>query len=110
MSVEVWVAIVALAIAIWQLRLQRNEIRVNGKISSLIHVATMLKDKIEHHEKIIQDKKETDEDWTGHAKRVNQELRPQLKRINNELMKAMAGYKDSMNIDDIRSSLRLDDS
>lgn len=54
---EIYLAIAALVVAIWQLKLQREEIRLNGRINSLIHATEMIKDKIEHHERIIQDLK-----------------------------------------------------
>lgn len=104
---EITVAVVALAIAIWQLHLQRIEIRLNGQINTLVHMATMLKDRIEYHEKIIQDMKHKEEDWTGHAKRVNNELRPLLAKVNRELVNTIAGQKGALNDSEIKRSLQL---
>ena len=76
---ELLVALIALAITLWQLKLQRDEIRANSQINSLIHVARLLSEKIEHHERIIASLKSNKKsDWTGHANRVNRELRPCL--------------------------------
>ncbi|MFL0796387.1 MAG: hypothetical protein K6L73_02725 [Cellvibrionaceae bacterium] len=108
-SVEIVVALIALIIAIWQLALQRGEIRENGKISALIHMASIVKDKIEYHERIIEDKKELGEAWKGHAYRVNNDLRPLLKKINKELTDAMSGYGVSLDGSDVKELLKAKD-
>jgi hypothetical protein len=106
---EIIVGVIALGIAIWQLHLQRKEIRLNGKINSLIHMAVLLKDKINYYEKIIQTQKENNKEWTGHAYRVNSELRPALEKVNKELFKAMSGYQGEVNMVEIKKCLRLDE-
>ena len=73
---EIAAIILALAIAMGQLHLQHAEIRRNGQINTLVHMTGMLKDKIDHDERIIQNMKTTGADWTGHANRVEDEWRP----------------------------------
>lgn len=97
---EVIVGIIAVAIAIWQLNLQRKEIRRNGQINSLIHVANMIQQKIEFHEKIIQDlKKKKDASWRGHETKVNKEFRPLLSDVNQELLELMSQQNNSAHIE-----------
>ena len=106
---ETIIAIVALCIAFWQLRLQKNEIHLNGRINSLIHIATMIKDKITYHEQIIQSLKNDKKGYSGHASRVNNELRPMLLKVHNELMSAIANHKGTLDISEIRQALKLND-
>lgn len=104
---EILIAIVALIVAIWQLNLQRNEIRRNGQISSLIHMTSMLKDRIAYHEKMIEDLKAVRKDWTGHAARVNKELRPELNNVNQRLMDLIEIQSNSFDISSVRKALKL---
>lgn len=104
---EAFVAVIALAVAIWQLNLQRNEIRRNGRISSLIHMASMLKDKIDYHEKMIDSMKAAKKDWAGHAARVNKELRPALNNVNQNLMDLIANQNPSFDVVSVRKALKL---
>jgi len=104
---EVFVAVIALAVAIWQLKLQRNEIRRNGRISSLIHMASMLKDKIDYHEKMIENMKAAKKDWSGHAARVNKDLRPALHNVNQNLMALIEAQNTSFDVSSVRKALKL---
>lgn len=106
---EIAITIGALAIAIWQLKLQRDEIRLNGRINSLIHIAALLKDKIDHHEQIIQNLKTKKQEWSGHAARVNNELRPLLANVNSHLMTCISHQTASLDMEGIRKALRLSD-
>ena len=104
---EISVAIVALAVALWQLKLQRNEIRLNSRLNALIHIAGLLREKIEHHEQIIDSLKSRRSDWSGHANRVNGELRPLLANINHELVESVSGRAEGLDIQAIRDALKL---
>ncbi|MBY4678570.1 hypothetical protein [Marinobacterium arenosum] len=99
---ELLVGAIALLIAIWQLKLQRQEIIRNGKISTLVHMATIIKDKIDHHEKIIENQKSNFGKWKGHADRVNNELRPLLEKLNKEIIDTTASYNVSLTTSDIK--------
>jgi hypothetical protein len=106
--VELAVAIIALSIACWQLKLQRDEIRVQSQINSLIHVAQLLERKIEHHERIIEDLKFKRQDWVGHASRVNKELRPLLTQVNSLLLSAVQPGLPNLDPTMLRQALKLD--
>ncbi|MEZ6077070.1 MAG: hypothetical protein R3C56_15795 [Pirellulaceae bacterium] len=56
----------------------------------MIHIAGLMREKIEHHETIIDNLKSRRSDWSGHATRVNCELRPLLVRINQELIDSVS--------------------
>lgn len=107
---EIAVAVVALAVALWQLKLQRDEIRLNSRLNALIHIAGLMREKIEHHEQIIESLKSRRSDWSGHAGRVNNELRPLLTRINQELVESVAGQADGLDMQAIRDALKLNTS
>ena len=64
---EIWIAVVALSVAVWQLNLQRQEMQRNTRINSLIHMSTLLKERIEFYERIIQNMKSKKQDWTKPA-------------------------------------------
>ena len=104
---EVTVAIVALCIAFWQLKLQRDEIRLNSRLNALIHIAGLVREKIEHHEVIIDNLKSRRSDWSGHAARVNGELRPLLARINQELIDSVSHRAAGLDMQAIRDALKL---
>lgn len=104
---EITVAVVALCIAIWQLKLQRDEIRLNSRLNALIHVAGLMREKIEHHEAIIENLKSRRSDWSGHAARVNGELRPLLARINHELIDSVSHRAAGLDMQAIRDALKL---
>jgi hypothetical protein len=99
---EVLVGAVALLIAAWQLKLQREEIIRNGKISTLVHMVSIVKDKIDHHETIIESQKRKQEKWKGHADKVNNELRPMLEKLNKDILKTTASYNVSLTTNDIK--------
>ncbi len=104
---EITVAVVALCIAVWQLKLQRDEIRLNSRLNALIHIAGLMREKIEHHEAIIDNLKSRRSDWSGHAARVNSELRPLLSRINQELVESVAHRAAGLDMQAIRDALKL---
>lgn len=104
---EIAVAVVALCIALWQLKLQREEIRLNSRVNSLIHIAGLLREKIEHHEQIIEALKSRKTDWSGHAYRVNAELRPLLAKVNQELVESVSHHAAGLDIQAIRLALKL---
>ncbi len=104
---EVTLATVALCIAVWQLKLQRDEIRLNSRLNALIHIAGLIREKIEHHEAIIDSLKSRRSDWSGHATRVNSELRPLLARINQELIDSVAHRAAGLDMQAIRDALKL---
>lgn len=104
---EITVALIALAVALWQLKLQRDEIRRNSRLNALIHIAGLLREKIEHHEQIIDSLKSRRSDWSGHANRVNTELRPLLAMINQELVESVSGQAQGLDVQAIRDALKL---
>ena len=106
-DMEVTIAVVALCIAIWQLKLQRDEIRLNSRLNALIHIAGLMREKIEHHETIIDNLKSRRSDWSGHATRVNCELRPLLVRINQELIDSVSHRAAGLDMQAIRDALKL---
>lgn len=107
---EAILACIALAIAIWQLKLQRDEIRRNAQINSLMHIAGMLKDKIDHHERIIADMKVRREEWKWHAAKVNGELRPMLMKTHALLMSQIGHQIPQLDMPAIRESLKLEET
>lgn len=104
---EITVAIIALCIAMWQLKLQRDEIRMNSRINALIHTASLLKSKIEHHERIIEGLKEKGAEWAGHAARVNHDIRPCLDTVNARLIDAVSHHVDEKDALKIRKVLGI---
>jgi hypothetical protein len=106
-TMEIAVGVVALAVALWQLKLQRDEIRLQSRLNSLIHIAGLIREKIEHHEQIIESLKARRSDWSGHAGRVNNELRPLLASINQELVESVSGQADGLDMQAVREALKL---
>lgn len=104
---EILVTVVALVVAIWQLNLQRREIQRGSRINSLIHTATLLKDRIEFYERIIQNLKIRKLDWTKHANHVNKELQPLLHRVNSELFDSVLHSESNIDINGVKKALRL---
>lgn len=96
------IALGALFVAAYQLKLQKDEVIRSGKVPTLIHMASVIKDKIEYHEKIIEDQKEKQGKWKGHADRVNNELRPLLEKLNRDIIEATSSYDVSLSRADIR--------
>jgi len=106
--IEVVIGSIALAIAIWALNLQKKEIIKNGKISSLIHSASLIQEKIDYHTKIIDDMKsegKTKKDWGGHAAKINNNLRPLKERVNTEFLNLASKYDGVLHENEIRASL-----
>ena len=89
LSISFIITVTGLVVAIWQLKLQRDEVKRDVKINSLIYLTNYIKDKIIFHEKIISDLKRNNKNWRGHEKVVNKELRPMLKSIEKELLRTI---------------------
>ena len=106
---ELLVALVALVITLWQLKLQRDEMKANSQINSLIHVARLLSEKVEHHERIIASQKSKRIDWTGHAHRVNRELRPMLAQVNAKLLASIEAKLPALDPAALRQALKIND-
>lgn len=104
---ELAVAIIALAVTLWQLKLQREETRRNSEINSLIHVVTLLREKIDYHERIIEGMKGKKADWSGHAYRVNSELRPMLAQVNARLLTLVGHGASGIDATRLREVLKL---
>ena len=104
---ETLVAIVALCVAIRQLRLQREEIRLNSRVNALIHLAGLLRHRIDYHERIIADLKSRKGDFSGHAVRVNSELRPLLSAVHDELVGLMTLSGATVDVPGVRVALGL---
>ncbi|PHS26357.1 MAG: hypothetical protein COA83_03100 [Methylophaga sp.] len=105
---EIIVGIIALAIAIWALNLQRREIIKNGRINALIHASQMIQDKIDFHSKIIDDieKNKTNKSSGGHKSRINKELRPLKNKIDMEFIDLAAKYNGVLHENEIREALK----
>ena len=106
--IDIVIGAVALAIAIWALNLQKKEIIKNGKISSLIHSASLIQERIDYHTKIIDDMKtegKTKKDWGGHATKINNNLRPLKERVNTEFLNLASKYDGVLHESEIRASL-----
>ncbi|GAB3089700.1 hypothetical protein [Lysobacter terrae] len=104
---ELLIAVIALAVALWQLKLQRDEATINSRIGALIHVADLLMRRIDDHERIIDALKAKRKDWQGHATYVNNELRPLLAQTNTRLLVCLQDRLPDFDAAAIRRSLRL---
>lgn len=104
---ELLLGILGIAVAVWQLNLQRQEIRRNGQITALVHVSTLLKDKIDFHNAIIESAKASNQSWTGHAKVINEELRPLRSKVQDELLRISADHNNSLPHGEIASALKF---
>lgn len=104
------VAIAALVVAFWQLYLQRRDIQRNGEIAFMLHLVTMLKDKIEYHERIIADIKERKRgDWSGYAHLVNKTLAPLRRRVESSLIGTFGSRPNRViDIEEVFDALKLD--
>ncbi len=99
---EVLISFVALMIAVWALMLQRKQIIKNSKINALVHMSSLLNQKIEFHSKIIADLKLKKENWKGHAEKINNDLRPLKEKIDSVLIDIIATYADMPNSETIK--------
>jgi hypothetical protein len=104
---EILIGIAAFVVALWQLNLQRKETRRNGKINSLVHVSTLLKDRIDFHAAIIESQKQKNLHWQGHASVINDKLRPLLNKVNKDLLEISSAYKCSFEHSDVEKALKL---
>jgi hypothetical protein len=104
---EITIGILAFLVAAWQLHLQRQEIRRNGKISTLVHMATLIKERIDLQTTIIESEKQKGGTWIGNAKVVNDKLRPLLEKINKDLIAITSDYECSFDPSEIEKVLKL---
>ena len=104
---EILIAVIALAIAWWQLDLNKKEIERSGKINALVNMSQMLRERIELYGNIIDSQKAQGKPWKGHADTVNKELRPLLEKINQELIETSKNYKLGLSSAEIIKALNL---
>ncbi|PYC29596.1 hypothetical protein DMO17_02555 [Aquipseudomonas alcaligenes] len=104
---EILIAAAALAIAWWQLDLQRKEIQRSGKINALVNMSQMVRERIELYSDIIDSLKNEKKPWKGHADKINRELRPLLSKINQEIIIASSNYNFSFPEKEIIAALNL---
>ncbi|WP_424194387.1 hypothetical protein ACMYR3_03030 [Ampullimonas aquatilis] len=105
---EIGIGIAAFIVAVWQLNLQRKETVRNGKINTLVHISTLLKDRISFHSEIIESlKAQKNQHWHGHARVINEELRPLLNQVNKDLLEITSDYKCSFEHSTIEKVLKL---
>ncbi len=109
MDIGLLIAAAAFAVAAWQLYLQRREIVRNGRINTLLHISSMVKDRINHQEKIIEERKRNSQNWQGHAKTVNDKLRPLLRNINKSLLEIVLENAGSLRKEDLERALALEE-
>ena len=93
---EIWIGIVALLIAGWQLSLQRREIARATRLEMFKIAADIIRSEIALREKIIADEKaKPNKNWDGkikpHVEKVNDVLRPALRRIERKIIEACGG-------------------
>lgn len=104
---ETVIGISAFIVAVWQLNLQRKETIRNGKINTLVHISTLLKDKIKFHDAIIESLQAKNKPWQGHANVINNELRPLLNQVNKDLLQVTSDYKCSFDHTSVEKALKL---
>lgn len=104
---EIVIGVSAFIVAAWQLNLQRKETIRNGKINTLVHISTLLKDKINFHNSIIESLQAKSKPWQGHAKVINDELRPLLNQVNKDLLQVTSDYKCSFDHASVEKALKL---
>jgi hypothetical protein len=98
---EMWIAILGLLIASWQLHLQRKEIQKATHLERLKIAADIIRSEIELREKIISDEKaKTNRDWDTkiqpHIDKVNKVLRPSLRSVVNKIIGLHGGKIDEL--------------
>lgn len=98
---EVWIAIVGLFLASWQLHLQRKEIAKAASLEKLKIAADIIRSEIELREKIIADEKsKLNKDWDRkikpHIDKVNQVLRPSLHSVVNKIIEMHGGKLEEL--------------
>ena len=99
---EVIVGVFALIVAATALWLQRAEIARNSRITALVHMSSLLNQRIEFHAKIIDDHKVSGKSWRGHADRINRDLRPLKEKVDGSLIDIVAGYQGMPDVDVIK--------
>ena len=101
---QTWIAIAALFIASWQLRLQRKEIAKANKIEKIKVGTDIIRAEIALREKNIQDEKGKGQcDWSKiepHIKKVNDYLRPTLRKLESKIISLCSDeFKDASSKD-----------
>jgi hypothetical protein len=104
---ESLIGLLGFIVAAWQLHLQRREIRRNGKITALVHMSVLIKERIDFYSSIIESLKAQGKSWQGHARVINDELRPLLAKIHKDLLDTTSGDAQSFDCTDIMKALRL---
>ncbi|MFM1800956.1 MAG: hypothetical protein RJA81_308, partial [Planctomycetota bacterium] len=105
---ELFIALVALGVAIWQLKLQRDEIRTESRINSLLHVDQLLSNRISFLEKIIEDKKQWNQPWVHLAHTINTYLKPVRNNVNATLLEEVKDHLPKhITLMELRDSLGL---
>ena len=105
-----WTTVLAVAIAGYQVYLQRRETERNSKMHALIHLADVLKARIAHYERIIYQMKVKKVDWSGHARKANNEFLPMLIKVQSELYALLACYEVAFDDAELKSVLGLESS
>ncbi len=88
---EVWIAIVGLFVAAWQLNLQKKEIKKATQLEKLRIAADLIRSEIALREKIIADEKaKHNANWEvkilPHIEKVNKVLRPSLRAVIRKII------------------------
>lgn len=130
---EILVTAVGLGVAIWALKLQRDEIIKNSHINALIYTSQLLQEKLEYRSNIIGSKKDNinrlvaekkalqaddggkiqnaidaERDWFNfHKELVNNELKPLKENIDIQIVQFASNYggKHLFNADEINKAL-----
>lgn len=94
---EIWIGILALFVASWQLYLQRSEVAKATHLEKLKIAADIIRSEIDLREKIIADEKaKSNRDWEGkikpHIDKVNNVLRPSLRSVVKKIIHAHGGH------------------
>jgi|GEM_PF-2315390 len=88
---EMWIAILGLFVAAWQLHLQKKEIKKATQLEKLRIAADIIRSEIALREKIISDEKaKQNRDWDRkiqpHIDKVNGTLRPSLRAVVKKII------------------------
>ena len=107
-SLEVLVGVIAAAIAITALFLQRYEIIKNGRMNALIYASTLVQQRIDYYDNLIKsmERDNNNANTYGIKKRINEELRPLKQKIDFELLDLMGRHEGVAQVPDIKSALQ----
>jgi hypothetical protein len=107
MELGTYIALIAVLVALWQLKLQRDEIAKSSRVNALIAIAGLLQDRIRHYERIIDDHKRVGKKWKGYADIVNGRLRPLLLGVDRALVDNVSADTAGLDMLAIRDALRV---